>query len=278
MMINSEDICSMPIGMFDSGVGGLTVMREVTRLLPHETVYYFGDTAHFPYGSQSPEAVVSLAKSNTYFLIEQKIKLLVIACNTASAQALSYIQNICPVPVVDVISSGVQMITSSFKKGSIAILGTKGTIRSGIYQQKIKEIAPDIELYPLACPLLAPLVEEQFFDHPATHLIVDEYLKPLKDKKLDAVLLGCTHYPFLIPAIQKSLGEHVQIIDSASSCAWIVKEELKKNDCLAAPSFPDHHFFVTDNPEDFQKVGKHFLQQSISKIILTEEWQKALVV
>lgn len=278
MNANYTNTPSLPIGMFDSGVGGLTVMREVMRSLPYETIYYFGDTAHFPYGNQSSEAIIAYSRANAHFLLEQKIKLLVIACNTASAQALSIIKDLCPIPVIDVISAGVEKITSLFQRGSIAILGTKGTIRAGVYQQQIKEKAPNIQIYPLACPLLAPLVEEQFTHHPAANLIVEEYLKPLRDKDLDAVLLGCTHYPFLIDHIRAVLGDDVQIVDSASACAWMIEEELKKNDLLAPPAFPSHHYFVTSDWEEFQRTGGQFLQQCPSNISLIEDMQKVLMV
>ncbi|PJD95122.1 MAG: glutamate racemase [Parachlamydia sp.] len=264
----TEKIAHYPIGMFDSGVGGLTVMRELMALLPQESVNYFGDTAHFPYGSQSAETIVTYATAIANFLAEHSLKMLVIACNTASAYALSALQDRHPFPIIDVISSGVEKAALATKTGSIAVLGTKGTIRSGIYQQKLKERIPDAQVFALACPLLAPLVEEQFLDHPATTLIIREYLKRIEKESFDTILLGCTHYPFLKESIQAIVGEGIKIIDSASACAWKIKEELETRGQLNAQHQPSYHFYVSAEADDFQKTGELFLKKPLNQISL----------
>jgi len=264
----SEKMAHFPIGMFDSGVGGLTVLRELMTLLPQESVNYFGDSAHFPYGSQSAETIISYATAITNFLVEHPIKMLVIACNTASAYALTTLQKLHPFPIIDVISSGVERAAKATRTGSIAVLGTKGTIRSGIYQQKLREKIPGSQVYALACPLLAPLVEEQLHDHPAAQLIIREYLKQLEGKDFDTVLLGCTHYPFLKDHIQNILGNKVEIIDSASACAGKIKEELEVRNQLNSHR-ASYRFYVSAEIDDFQKTGELFLKRPLDSVTLT---------
>ncbi|MES2273384.1 MAG: glutamate racemase, partial [Chlamydiota bacterium] len=198
-----------PIGLFDSGFGGLTVMREVARLLPRENLIYLGDTAHLPYGNKSPDSIYRYAFENAAFLLEKNIKLLIIPCHTACTHALSALQKQLPIPVIGVIESGVELIfetTSSFR---IAVLGTSSTIASGIYPALIRSRFPNAHVYPVACPLFVPLVEEGFFNHKAAELVAESYLNPLKQQQIDTALLACTHYPLLRPIIQKTLGNQV---------------------------------------------------------------------
>ncbi|MBS4167852.1 glutamate racemase [Parachlamydia sp. AcF125] len=267
MSLNSEKTSNdYPIGMFDSGIGGLTVMRAVLELLPHESVLYLGDTAHFPYGDNGAEAIVQYSLANAQFLIEQEIKLLVIACNTASAFAFAHLQNHYAVPIVDVISPSVEKAVEQTRGGSIAVLGTKGTIRSGIYPQKIVDLMPEAEVISLACPLLAPLVEEQWVEHPATRLIVQEYLRPLKKRGIDTLILGCTHYPLLKSVIEEEMEGKVKIIDSASACAWKVREKLSQLELSSSQKSPHYHYYVSGDPSRFQQAGEQFLKKPLEHV------------
>lgn len=253
-----------PIGMFDSGLGGLTVMQQLVRVLPHENIVYLGDTARLPYGAKSPETVVRYSIENTIFLIQKNVKMLVVACNTASAHALENLQRIFNIPVIGVIDPGAESAVKATKQGRIAVLGTKGTILSQSYQKAILQRAPKALVFPIACPLFVPLVEEDCLDHPATRLIVQEYLKPLKDHRIDTLLLGCTHYPLLKKMIQSEVGEEVTIVDSATSCAEKVQELLSLAGLQKLKNtLPSYRYFVSDDPKQFQKLGSSFLGMPI---------------
>lgn len=252
------------IGMFDSGLGGLTVMREVKKSCPQENIVYFGDTARIPYGNKSPETVIRFSIESSIFLMEQQIKVLVIACNTATSYAITRLRNIFNIPIIDVIGPGAEKAAQVTRNKRIAVLGTRGTVMSGAYQREIEKRLESPFVLPVACPLFVPLVEEKFLDHPATHLIVREYLKPLKESRIDTVLLGCTHYPVLKELIQKELGSEVTIVDSASTCAekvaQVLKEQrLSRND----PKPASYRFFVSDDPEKFKVLGESFLGEKI---------------
>lgn len=248
------------IGMFDSGLGGLTVMQQLIRVLPHENVIYFGDTARLPYGAKSPETIVRYSIENAIFLIQKNIKILIIACNTASAHALESLQQIFNIPVIGVIEPGAESAVKATKTGRIGVLGTKGTISSMSYQKAILQLAPKAEVFPIACPLFVPLVEENYVDHPATRLMVQEYLKPLKEYHIDTLLLGCTHYPLLKDLIRNEIGKEITIVDSATSCAekvlsMLSKEGLQKTGKTQA----NYRYFVSDDPKKFQILGSSFL-------------------
>jgi glutamate racemase len=260
----------MSIGIFDSGIGGLTVMKQIMRKLPHEQLIYLGDTAHLPYGDKSPETILRYSIDNSRFLMEHNIKMLVIACNTASSFAADELQRILPIPIVDVIRPSISCLNAQKRK--IAVLATRATTNSGAYPLAIKERLPDAEIFSVACPLLVPLIEEHFFDHAATRLIVKEYLKPLKDKGIDALLLGCTHYPLIHHLIQQEMGPDVTIIDSASACADQVIRTL--NDHQIATTLevkPTHTFFSSDYPEKFYSYAAEFLGQPIPQVLLCSQ-------
>lgn len=262
----SED----PIGLFDSGVGGLTVMKQLLKVLPCENYVYFGDTARLPYGEKSPETIIRYSLENAAFLLENKIKLLVVACNTASAYALDELQGLYDIPVVGVIEPGADRTVGMSKTGRIAVLGTRATIRSQAYREAILKRAPTFEVISIACPLLVPLVEEQYILHPATKLIVQEYLKPLKGSGVDTILLGCTHYPLLREVIEEVLGADVIIVDSANSCAEKVIEVLaEKNLQSSSQESIDPRYFVSDDAKKFQQLGERFLGISIPHVELS---------
>lgn len=258
-----------PLGMFDSGIGGLTVMQQLVRVLPHENIIYFGDTARLPYGAKSPETIVRYSIENATFLIQKEVKVLVIACNTASAHALESLQQRFSLPVIGVIEPGAESAVQATKNGRIGVLGTNGTINSQSYQKAILKLAPMAQIFPIACPLFVPFVEENCIDHPAMHLIVQEYLRPLKEKGIDTLLLGCTHYPLLKILIQKEMGEGVTIVDSATSCAEKVSETLSRGSLnRSSEKLSNYHYFVSDDPDKFRVSGSSFLGMPIDNVSL----------
>lgn len=260
------------IGIFDSGVGGLTVMQELLRQLPYEPLIYFGDTARMPYGEKSRSTVVRYSIDNAIFLMEQNVKMLVIACNTASAFAKEKLQQIFNIPVVDVITPGAEKAVQVTRNGRIAVLGTKGTIASGVYQEQIKRLRPDSQVFPVACPLLAPLVEERFMHHPAAKLIAMEYMSPFKHQGIDTVLLGCTHYPLLKAMLQEVWGPEVVLVDSASTCAEKVSGILQAQGLASGLSIQEApEFFVSDDPHKFKAIGEEFLGALIPHVQLVTQ-------
>lgn len=256
-----------PIGMFDSGLGGLTVMRQLVNVLPDESVIYLGDTARLPYGAKSPETILRYSIENSVFLIQKNIKMLIVACNTASAHALDELQQIFSVPIMGVIEPGAESAVKATKNGRIAVLGTQGTIHSQCYKKAILKKSPQAEVFSIACPLFVPLVEEDYIAYPATRLIVQEYLRPLKEQRIDTLLLGCTHYPLLKELILDEMGEGVNIVDSATACAEKVSELLDQA-TMRRPPFPAPHYryFVSDDPKKFQLLGSSFLGMPIPHV------------
>ncbi len=256
------------IGIFDSGVGGLTVMKEIRELLPNENIIYFGDTARLPYGEKSPETIIRYSVENAQFLIEQDIKVLVVACNTASAFAINKLNQILDIPVLGVIVPGAEKACSVTQNKRIAVLGTKATIKSGIYQKEIEKNSPGCYVCPIACPLFVPLVEENFISHPATQMIIKEYLSPIQDLNIDTLLLGCTHYPLLKEMIQAQVGDAVRIVDSASICAKKLKSILNENhlENLSGNTFLS--YYVSDDKEKFAILGERIFGNPIPEVFL----------
>lgn len=252
-----------PIGLFDSGFGGLTVMRELIRLLPHEHLIYLGDTANLPYGNKSPETVALCAKKNAAFLMDQGIKLLVIPCHTACCHALEILKKELPIPIVDVIKPGLDLVKGCQR---IAILGTTSTIESGIYQQRIYKQNPGASIFAKACPLFVPLIEEGFHEHGSAKLIAQYYLEELKGK-IDAALLACTHYPLIRKILEEEMGPSVALLEPAVECARLVKEILTQQKKLnLQKEKPRYQFFSTDDPKKFRTFGKLFLDAPIENI------------
>lgn len=257
----------LPIAIFDSGVGGLTVMREIVRRLPYESVIYFGDTARVPYGGKSPETICRYALECSRFLKEFDIKLLVIACNTVSAYALELLKKELDIPVLGVIKAGAAKAVQTTHTKQIAVIGTKATVLSGAYEKEIHKFDPTARVTSLACPLFVPLIEERFVDHPAAKLVVGEYLNQLKDKQIDTLLLGCTHYPLLAKTIQEEIGHHVRLVDSATTCAAEVASVLASERYLAsAENVASHRFFVTDDADKFRETGAAFFRASLNDV------------
>ncbi len=244
-------------------------MRALRQVLPHEDMIYFGDTARLPYGSKSAETIIRYSLENSSFLMGQGIKLLVVACNTVCAVALEQLQKTYQIPVIGVIQSGVEQVVKTSQTGSIAILGTRATIASGVYQQQIQQRMPHADLSAISCPLFVPLVEEGYGEHPLSELVIHEYLHPLRLKEVDTVLLGCTHYPLMQSMIQKSLGSQVALIDPAPACAEYVRLLLQESNLLNEQTgIPHYQFYVSDDPEKFRLLGKTFLNYPIEHVVL----------
>jgi glutamate racemase len=257
---------SQAIGLFDSGVGGLTVAQQIMRALPHERLIYFGDTARIPYGNKSQETIIRYSIENTICLLEKNIKLLVVACNTASALALPKLRKLFNIPILGVIEPGAEKAASMTRNQRVAVLGTKGTIQSGAYQTVLQTLLPEAVIFPIACPLFVPLVEEHWLDHAATRLIIQDYLRPYRDEGIDTVLLGCTHYPLLKEMLQEELGEGVTIVDSASTCAEHVASLLKKHDLLAKELAEEHAYYASDDPEKFCLLGERLFGGTLGAV------------
>ncbi len=252
------------IGIFDSGVGGLTVLKELKKTLPTEKFYYLGDTARVPYGTKSQVTVIKYALQNAKFLLSLGIKFLVVACNTASSYALNVLEEELPIPVIGVVKPGVQEALS-VTRGRIGVIGTSATIASKSYFNEIKKHAPEIEVFQKACPLFVPLAEEGLFYHPITLQVAEMYLEELKEKNIDTLILGCTHYPMLKKAISEIMGKNVVLVDSAQAIAKHIKKYLVLNNNVGNFS-GEIKFFVTDSPENFKEVGEKFLGEKIEEI------------
>ncbi len=266
-----------PIGIFDSGIGGLTVLNAVRKALPHEKLIYYGDTARLPYGDKSPETILRYSIENSIFLMDHWIKVLVIACNTASSVAASKLRQLFNIPVIGVIEPGAERAVKSSKNGRIAVLGTKATIQSRAYEREILTLNPEAHIVPIACPLFVPFIEEGMHGHPAAELIVREYLKPLISEKVDTVLLGCTHYLALKDQIDSFLEGKASIVDSATTCAERLLEILRDEELFTIEKgHPSPLFYASDNPEKFELLGKKFLDESLTGVKLkTRSLQEA---
>ena len=261
-------LSSQAIGLFDSGIGGMTVMLQLMRTLPHERLIYFGDTARIPYGNKGHHTIVRYSIENTINLLEKNIKLLVVACNTASAFALPKLRQLFNIPIVGVIEPGAEKAAAITRNQRIAVLGTQGTIQSGAYQAAIRKFAPQATIIPIACPLFVPLVEEQWLNHPASQLIVQEYLRPLCTQGVDTLLLGCTHYPLLSHLIQQEVGADVKLVDSASTCADQVATLLQELQLLAPVLQGQHQYYVSDDPEKFRVLGESLFGNPLQPVEL----------
>lgn len=254
-----------PIGIFDSGVGGLTVCRELMRRLPAEPLLYLGDTARVPYGTKSAGIVTQYALEAAGFLCEKGVKLLVVACNTASAVALPQLRARFDVPVLGVIEPGARAAVARGAR-RIGVLGTEGTIHSGAYERAIRQIDAEVNVFSVACPLFVPLAEEGWATHPVAEQIAAEYLAPLLREKIDALVLGCTHYPLLIQAIRRVVGSQVEIVDSAASTAGEVAQLLEAQALQAGVFSGRQQFFVTDVPARFRRIGSEFLGATLHDV------------
>lgn len=258
------------IGIFDSGIGGLTVLQQIARLLPREMLVYLGDTARCPYGTKSPEVVTRYACENVDFLMERGLKMLVVACNTVSAVALEALRARYAVPLVGVIEPGVQEAVRRSKNRRIGVIGTEATIASGAYTHALRAIDTEIEVYTRACPLFVPLVEEGWVDNEVARATIALYLGSLKHSGIDTLILGCTHYPLLKKSIAEFLGPEVSLVDSAEETAKVVRSTLASSGLARRKGSGEASFFVTDIPDRFIKVGARFLGEQVESAVRVE--------
>lgn len=256
-----------PIGVFDSGIGGLTVVRALLEKLPHENIVYFGDTARVPYGSKSAQVVREYTQDDTDFLLSKDVKMIVVACNTVSAVALDVVQKRANLPVTGVIIPGAEAALASTTSNRIGVIGTVGTINSNAYKNELQRLNSHTKVFSKACPLFVPLVEEGWLESKATELVANEYLFSLTTEKIDTLILGCTHYPLLKKTISKVTKGAVALIDSGEATASIVGTILDEFD-LRNPSKEKPHlqFFVSDSPEKFTSVGELFLGRKLGVV------------
>ena len=259
-----------PVGVFDSGIGGLTVLRALTDALPNEGFIYLGDTARLPYGTKSNEVIVRYSKENTGFLLARGIKMLVVACNTSSAVALEAITADTMVPVIGVIEPGARAAVKASRSGKIGVIGTEATIASGAYTRAIQRLSPRAEIYTRACPLLVPLAEEGWTDNAVAEMTVAHYLESLKQSGIDTLLLGCTHYPLLREMFAKILGPRVRIVDSATATADDVRNRLRTLKLARKAGAGSQSFFVTETPDRFVRVGRRFLGPQVESAVRIE--------
>ena len=256
---------NQPIGIFDSGVGGLTVAKEIKRLLPQENLIYFGDTKHLPYGDKSKEAIIGYATRITEFLLEKNCKAIVIACNTATANALKEVLDLVAqkIPVIDVINPVAEKVAYEIHT-NVGVIATKATVNSGLYKKSIRKHNKFIKVDELATPLLVPAIEEGFKNHPVTHSIIYNYLSNKKLKYIETLILGCTHYPLLLEEIKQFYGNRVRVIDSPSIVANQLKMILEKHHLLNADnSGATYQFFLSDLTKNFEKISRKFFGNSI---------------
>lgn len=256
-----------PIGIFDSGIGGLTVFRAIRRLLPDESLLYVGDTARVPYGNKTAETVTEYSLQIARWLVGKKIKALVVACNTSSAVALPALQSALSIPVIGMIEPGADAAIAVTRTRRVGVIGTRRTIASAAYDRALKSRAADVQVVSQACPLLVSLVEEGWLESPVTHAIATKYLEPLVKAQVDTVILGCTHYPLLKPVLQKCLGSHVTLIDSGEAAAAHVAGVLRAQHILAPQGGPtDLQCHVTDAVSQFADVAHQFLDDPLPQI------------
>jgi glutamate racemase len=257
-----------PIGIFDSGVGGLTVVKEVIRELPNEGIIYVGDTARVPYGSKTPQTVTRYASQIMRFLLRCEVKAVIIACGTVSSNSYDELRRNFDVPLFEMVSGGVKACLDATKNGRVGVIATDATVRSGKYERLLKAERADIEVYSKACPLFVPLAEEGWTDNRITELTAEEYLSGLREKGIDSLILACTHYPLLSAQIKKVVG-NARLINPAEETARSVRSFLSQNNLLRpASNEPQHKFYITDNTEKFNQL---------SKLILTREYEAILV-
>ena len=265
--IGNRQSDSAPIGIFDSGVGGLTVFRAIERRLPNESLIYLGDTARIPYGVRSAATIERYSLECATFIQSKGVKAIVIACNTASALAASYLRDKCSVPVLGVIRPGSRRAVEQTRTGHIGVIATEATVASGAYEKAMLAIRSGIEVTSRACPLFVPLAEEGWLNHPVTYQVAEEYLAELRSSRVDTLVLGCTHYPILRPVIERTLGDQVKYVDSGEAVAERLAEMLADDRLACEPGQPRaEEFYVTDSPERFRRVAERFLGRLLESV------------
>jgi glutamate racemase len=257
---------NLSIGMFDSGIGGLTVLKEVRKLLPHEHVIYLGDTARVPYGNKSPQTITKYALESAIFLLTKGIKILVIACNTSSALALNILKKKLPIPVLGVIDPGAKEAVEHSQNKRVGIIGTKATVKSMAYVKAIRRLDPGVEVLSKACPLFVPIAEEGLEDDKIAYLVAEKYLEEFKGSSIDTLVMGCTHYPILEGVIKTVMGHSVTIVNTGRETAKAVKNALEQKKIINDTGKGGAEYFVTDSPESFREIGSRFLGEDITHV------------
>ncbi len=263
------DESSRPIGIFDSGVGGLTVVKELNKLLPNEKIIYFGDTGRVPYGNKSKETIIHYSLQVAYFLMKKKIKMLVVACNTASSVSLPTLKRHFHIPILGVIEPGAKTAIETTGTNNIGVIGTLGTVRSNSYKKALKKIRNKVNVYQHPCPLFVHLAEDGWNNNKIAQMISNEYLKSFKGKKIDSLILGCTHYPLLKDVIQNSVGRKIKLIDSGRETAKEVKKILDKKHLANNHKMSEKNhsiFYVSDFPHKFKEVSQRFLSKELKYV------------
>lgn len=265
-MSNLKDL---PVGVFDSGVGGLTVAREIMRQIPNEKIIYFGDTARVPYGNKSQETIIRYSRQIVHFLEDQPVKAIVVACNTASAYALPTIEKECPVPIIGVVKPGAKAAMLATRNKKIGVIATEGTISSGIYTEYIRELLPDAQVLGKACPLFVPLIEEGLWEDPVTDEIARRYLAELMDEGIDTLIMGCTHYPLIRKTLARTVGDGVTLVNPAYETAIELRALLERENLLAdhAPALGEtqtqYQFYVSDMADKFKQFANSIIKYGI---------------
>ena len=256
-----------PIGVFDSGIGGLTVVKRLASTLPNENIIYFGDTARVPYGSKSNSTVIEYSIQNTKFLLQKNIKALVVACNTASSIAIPDLKKMFDIPIIGMIEPGSRMALRKTQNKKIGVIGTRATISNLAYSKEIKKMNDKAVVFEKPCPLFVPLAEEGWIKHKATYEIAEEYLKELRENQIDTLVLGCTHYPILSEVIQEVIGLKVALIDSGVASSELIKDELEKFNLLSnSEKTGSQEYYVSDIPAKFKEVAELFLGRAIDHV------------
>lgn len=253
------------IGVFDSGLGGLTAVKQIMQELPNESIIYFGDTGRVPYGTKSRETIIKYSKNDINFLLEKDVKIIVVACGTVSSQALPLIKNDYNIPIIGVVEATAEAAFTAVKNGKVGIIGTPGTIKSGAYEKLLKKRNPELQTFSRACPLFVPLVENGHFDTKVTELVIEEYLSGIKAAGVDTLILGCTHYPLLKASIARYMGDDVTLIDAGAEAAKALKRYLDTSDLHSKEKDAEQYrYYVSDDVEDFENLGGIFLQKQIN--------------
>lgn len=266
-----QSLRNNPIGVFDSGFGGLTVLKELQKAFPHEHFIYLGDTARLPYGTKSTETITRYALESCNYLASQNVKMIVVACNTGAAMASDTLSSHFTLPIVDVINPVIEEIVKNSKSGRIGILATRATVNSKVYETKIHLALPTASITAVPAPLLVSLVEEGYINHPMTEMAIQEYLEPLFKANVDTVVLACTHFPLLKNQIKKVLGDSIQVIDPAFAATEAAKKKLLSLDLLnSVQNFIEPTFYVTDDPEKFKRLAPAFLNSAALQVNLCQ--------
>lgn len=252
------------VGVFDSGLGGLTAVKQIMCELPKESIVYFGDTGRVPYGSRSKETIIKYSKNDVNFLLENNVKVIVVACGTVSSVALPYLKETVNIPLLGVVEAAAAAAIKATKNGKIGIIGTKGTIKSGAYERYINSQNGDIKTFSKACPLFVPLVENGHFDTMVAELVTEEYLTEIKENGVDTLILGCTHYPLLKNTIARFMGDNVTLIDAGAEVAKLLRLTLERENMLSeTPSDAQYKYYVSDDVDGFEHLGGMFLEQTL---------------